>query len=103
MSNLTTLKWSISFKGVVEQFPGAGGWLYVVVPKRFQANLRKQRRAWGMYPIEVLIGKTTWKTKLMVKRGGDFFVAIKAEVRKKEEIDVGDSISVTFNLIKITP
>jgi len=92
------MKWNISFKGTVQRFPGAGGWYYVAVPKKYTKGLQKRRRAWGMYPITATIRDTVWKTKLMMKKGGDFFVALKAVVRKKEKITKGDSVTVSFTL-----
>jgi hypothetical protein len=92
------LKEPYSFRGVVEKFPGSGGWVYVAVPKKYTNELKKQRRAWGMYPITAHIGKMSWKTKLMMKKGGDFFVALKSAVRDKEKIAVGDHIKLSFVL-----
>jgi len=51
-----------------------------------------------MYPITVSVGNTTWKTKLMMKKGGDFFIALKAAVRDKEKITIRSNIIVSFKL-----
>jgi len=64
----------IIFRGVVELFPGQNGWHYVAVPNKYTKELKGRRRAWGMYPITAHVGNTTWKTKLMTKKGGDFFL-----------------------------
>ncbi len=92
------MKFGISFTGTVQQFPGSGGWIYVAVPQKHTKELKGQRRAWGMYPITACVGKTSWKTKLMMKKGGDFFVALKVAVRNKEKITVGDRVTVSFRL-----
>ena len=92
------MKWGITFKATAQQFPGSGGWVYVAVPKKYTKELKERRRAWGMYPITAHIGKTSWKTKLMMKKGGDFFVALKATVRSKEKKDWGDRLSISFKL-----
>jgi len=92
------MKPNITFKGTAQQFPGSGGWVYVTVPKKYTNKLRQRRRAWGMYPITAHIGKTSWKTKLMMKKGGDFFVALKATVRSKEKKTVGDRVVISFRL-----
>lgn len=89
---------NISFKGIVEKFPGPSGWYYVAVPKKYLKSLKQQRKAWGMYPITAQVGKTSWKTKLMTKKGGDFFVALKLVVRNKEKLAVGDRVSISFKL-----
>ena len=90
------MKWDISFKGTVQKFPGRGGWVYVAVPKKYTKELKLRRRAWGMYPITAYVRKTSWKTKLMMKKGGDFFVALKTAIRNKEKINVGDKVAVSF-------
>jgi hypothetical protein len=92
------MKWDASFKGTLEKFPGAGGWVYVAVPKKSTNHLPQQSRAWGTFPITVHVGKTFWHTKLMMKKGGDYFVALKAAVRKKEKLSIGDKVSVSIRL-----
>ena len=92
------MKRDITFKGTVQKFPGSGGWVYVAVPTKYTKELKTRRRAWGMYPITAHVGKTSWKTKLMMKKGGDFFVALKTTIRKKEEIVIGDQLVVSFKL-----
>lgn len=92
------MKRDLSFNGIVQKFPGSGGWVYVAVPKKYTRELKQQRRAWGMYPIIACVGTTSWKTKLMMKKGGNFFVALKVAVRDKEKIAVGNRITVSFAL-----
>lgn len=93
-----TINWHISFNGIVEKFPGLAGWYYVAVPNEYISDLKNQRKAWGMYPITAHIGNTSWETKLMMKKGGDFFIAIKIDIRKREELTVGDVVSISFQL-----
>ena len=92
------MKRDVTFKGTVQKFPGSGGWVYVAVPKKYTKELKQRRRAWGMFPITAYVGKTSWKTKLMMKKGGNFFVALKATIRNKEQINVGDRITISFKL-----
>ena len=92
------MKWDISFIGPVQKFPGSGGWVYIAVPTKHTKELKERRRTWGMFPITAYVGKTSWKTKLMMKKGGDFFVALKATIRNKEKITVGDRVAVSFKL-----
>lgn len=92
------MKKNFTFTGTVQKFPGSGGWAYVAVPKKYTRELKQRRRAWGMYPITGHIGETSWKTKLMMKKGGDLFVALKVAVRNKEKIAVGDRVAVSFKL-----
>lgn len=92
------MKRDLSFNGTVQKFPGPGGWVYIAVPPKYTRELKLRRRTWGMYPITARVGKTSWKTKLMMKKGGDFFIALKKAVRNKEKIAVGDRAVVSFTL-----
>ena len=91
-------KWDVSFNGTIQKFPGYGGWTYAAVPKKYTQELKRKRAAWGMFPVTVHVGKTTWRTKLMLKKGGDFFVAFKASVRRQEDLFTGDRVTVSFKL-----
>ena len=93
------MKHNYSFRGTVQKFPSRGGWVYVAVPTKYTKELKARRRVWGMYPITAHVGKTSWKTKLMMKKGGDFFVALKAAILSKEQIKVGDRVTIYFKLI----
>ena len=92
------MKQNYSFRGIVQKFPGRGGWVYVAVPTKHTKELKARRRVWGMYPITAHVGKTSWKTKLMMKKGGDFFVALKTSLREKEKISGGDTVAISFRL-----
>ena len=92
------MKQRISFEGVIQKFPGPAGWVYLPVPKKHTKKLKERRRSWGMYPITVSIGNASWKTKLMTKKGGDFFIALKSAVRNKEKITVGNKVVISFVL-----
>jgi len=93
------MKYDISFKTIVQKFPGSSGWVYITVPKKYTLKLKQYRKAWGMYPITANVGDTTWNTKLMMKKGGDFFVALRADIRKKEKIVVGKKYRISFKLL----
>lgn len=93
------MKKSFEIYGKISKFPGKSGWYYVSVPVKNKKYLKEQRPAWGMYPIMARVGNTSWKTKLMMKKGGDFFVALNEEVRKKENIIKAKRIKVNFSLI----
>jgi hypothetical protein len=93
------MKKTFDVSGRVSKFPGKGGWYYVSVPKKYTERLKEKRPAWGMYPIRVRVGNTSWATKLMTKKGGDFFVAFNKKVRDKEKIIKSKRIKVSVTLI----
>lgn len=93
-------KYKIS--GKLERFPGKGGWTFLMLPKSVSANIHKitptaRKTGWGFIPIEATLGKSTWSTSLLPGRG-DYFIAIKASVRKCENVAEGDTVTVTFQL-----
>ena len=84
-------------------YPGPGGWHFVTLPKN-QSEQIKVRFAghqvgWGSLPIAATIGATTWNTSLFPdKASGSFLVPIKADVRKKEGVAEGDSVTIAVEI-----
>lgn len=79
------------------------GWHFVFVPKKQSEEIKKifgtPRRGWGAIPVVVTISKTRWKTSIFPdKQSGGYFLPLKSEVRKKEQIISGDSISFSLNI-----
>ncbi|MBI2120646.1 MAG: DUF1905 domain-containing protein [Parcubacteria group bacterium] len=86
-------------------YPGATPWHFVSVPKKQAGEIKKKfgsnRRGFGSLPVSVTIGKTKWKTSIFPeKKMGEYFLPLKAEVRKKEGIMNGDIIRF---IIEIRP
>ncbi|HEY2791804.1 MAG TPA: DUF1905 domain-containing protein [Micromonosporaceae bacterium] len=52
---------------------------------------------WGMIPVAASIGRTRWTTSLYPKNGG-YLVPIKDAVRRAEQIDLGDTITVRLTV-----
>jgi hypothetical protein len=52
---------------------------------------------WGMIPVTVRIGKTEWKTSLFPK-DGRYIVPLKDSVRKPENLDEGDKVTVRLEV-----
>lgn len=80
------------------QYPGKGGWHFLTVPRRQSRMIRDlfgpEARGWGSIPIRVRIGKTEWRTSLFPERKtGCYLFAVKADVRKKEHVDAGDTVT----------
>jgi hypothetical protein len=93
------MKKTFIISGKVLKFPEKGGWFYIDMPKKYTKELNKRRISWGMYPIKAQIGSTSWKTKLMMKKGGNFFVALKKTIRKKEKITLGKEIKIDVSIL----
>lgn len=48
---------------------------------------------WGVIPVTVTLGGTTWTTSLFPKDGG-YLVPVKDAVRRAEGVDVGDTVTL---------
>ena len=72
-------------------YPGAGGWHFVTLPAKDSAAIKKAfgvaQRGWGSLPVIATVGKTSWKTSIFpYKKIGAYVLPLKADVRKKENI-----------------
>ncbi len=88
---------NLEFSGEVWFWRGPSPFHFVTVPEDESAELQATAAlvtyGWGMIPVEVGIGSTTWRTSLFPKDGG-YVVPLKDLVRKAEGIDVGDPVTV---------
>jgi|LakMenEpi03Aug12_release.lakeMendotaPanAssembly.Ray.scaffolds.fasta_scaffold251265_3 hypothetical protein len=87
-------------------FPGeTTQWHFISVPKTdgesIKGSFKKISRGWGSLRVEARIGKTTWKTSIFPdKKRGTYILPIKADVRKKENLSVGDKVSVVLQIVE---
>lgn len=81
-------------------------WHFITLPedkseeiKFFRKNLHGQRRGWDMVRVTVTIGKTRWETSIFPStQFNAYLLPVKADVRKKEKIAVGDTVQVTLKI-----
>jgi hypothetical protein len=52
---------------------------------------------WGMIPVAVRLGGTSWTTSLFPKDGG-YIVPLKADVRRREALEVGDVVTLRLTV-----
>ncbi|GAB3591639.1 DUF1905 domain-containing protein [Angustibacter peucedani] len=87
----------LEFSGEVWFWKGPAPWHFVTVPDDESAAIEHAADlvtyGWGMVPVEVRVGRTTFSTSLWPKDGG-YVVPLKADVRRAEQIDVGDHVTV---------
>ena len=78
-------------------------WYYIKVPKK-ESNQIKQSttrkpKGWGSIPVAVSINDTEWNTSIFPdKKTGTYLLFIKANIRKKEKIEEGGNVSLTFRI-----
>ncbi len=91
----------LEFSGPVFEWRGPAPFFYVAVPDDESDDIRAIANAvtygWGVIPVTVTIGGTTWETSLFPK-DGLYLVPLKAVVRKAERIGVGDDVAITMTV-----
>ena len=91
----------IEFSGEIWFWRGPAPWYFVTVPAEQSRDLNVisglVTYGWGMIPVNVLIGKTRWKTSLWPK-DGRYIVPIKASVRKAENLDQDDDVTIRLEV-----
>ena len=80
---------------------GPAPWFFVTVPEQPSHELKTISSAvtygWGVIPVHVRIGKTEWQTSLFPK-DDRYLVPIKASVRKAENLEAGDHVTVRLDV-----
>ncbi|MBK9924719.1 MAG: DUF1905 domain-containing protein [Anaerolineales bacterium] len=91
----------IEFSGKIWYWRGPAPWYFVTVPakqsRELKAILRLVTYGWGMIPVDARIGKTNWKTSMFPKNDR-YIVPIKASVRKAEDLEVGNKVTVWIEI-----
>jgi hypothetical protein len=92
------MKKTFKTEGKVKIFPQKGGWVYLSI-KQSYGDLKIKKPKWGLVPVIITIGKTTWKKSLLPFGDGTLFIALNEKVRKAENIIVGDKVVAIFSLL----
>lgn len=91
----------IEFTGAIIFWRGPAPWYFVAIPQAqseaIQAVSAIVTYGWGVIPVQARIGKTGWKTSLFPK-DGRYLLPVKASVRRAEDLDEGDQVSVRLEV-----
>ena len=91
----------IEFNGKIIFWKGPAPWFFVTVPAKQSRELKAisglVTYGWGVIPVHVRIGKTEFQTSLFPK-DDLYLVPIKASVRKAENLDKGDKVTVRLEV-----
>jgi len=91
----------IEFTGKIWFWRGPAPWFFVTVPAEQSGDIKAisglVTYGWGVIPVHVRIGKTEFKTSLFPK-DDRYLVPIKASVRKAENLDIDDEVTVRLEV-----
>ena len=88
---------TLEFAGEVWEWRGPAPFHFVSVPPDLCDEVREAAEVvsygWGMVPVTVRLGSTSWTTSLWPKDGG-YVVPLKDAVRRREGVQLGDVVTV---------
>ena len=91
----------MKIRGPLFFWRGPAPWHFVKVPAKqcdeLAAAAKLVSYGWGMVPVEVTIGKTSFTTSLWPKDGG-YIVPIKTAARAAEGLELGDVVTMTLRV-----
>jgi hypothetical protein len=91
----------LTFRGEIFSWRGPSPFLFVAVPEDDSAAIRAIASVvtygWGVIPVEVRLGDTTWTTSLF-PRDGRYLVPIKVLVQRAEHVGQGDVVDLELTI-----
>ena len=91
----------LEFEAEVFQWRGPSPYYFVAVPEPMCDDLRVAAHdvsyGWGVVPVTVQIGATSWTTSLFPKDGG-YLVPLKDRVREAEDIAQDDVVGLVLTV-----
>jgi hypothetical protein len=91
----------VEFTGELWYWRGPAPFHFITVPDRQAAAIQDLSRlvtyGWGMIPVAARIEGTEWTTSLFPKDGG-YVVPVKDAVRRAEDLEVGDAVTVRLTV-----
>ena len=89
------------FSGRLWYWKGPAPHYFLTVPAEHSADIKAASSlltyGWGMIPVQVQIGETTWKTAMFAK-DGLYALPVRLSGRKAERLEEGDEIAVKVKL-----
>ncbi len=97
----TLLAVDVQFDGEVWFWKGPPPHHFVTVPTHMWPAFKEAAElvsyGWGVVPVAAQIRGTTWTTSLFPKDGG-YIVPLKATVRKAEQVELGDTVTIRISV-----
>lgn len=88
----------LSFTAELWVYKGPGAWHFLTLPTEAAEQIkffREKHYGFGTVRVKAVIGDTEWQTSLFPDKASDsFLLPVKANVRKKEDLLVGNQAEV---------
>lgn len=93
----------LRFTGVLWRWEAQDAWRFITVPVDLAEAIRLTAgppKGFGSVRVEVTVGATTWQTSVFPDATrGAFVLPIKKAVRRAEDLDDGDELTVTLRVL----
>jgi len=89
------------FRAELWEHEGQGAWCFVTVPEEPSEDIRlsgAMPAGFGSYRVEVTVGATVWRTSVF-PASECFVLPVKKAVRRAEDLEVGDVVAVTLDVL----
>lgn len=89
------------FSALTWQHAAPGGWYFVTLPVDVSTEIRRhfkwQEEGWGHLKVLAKIGSSEWETAIWFdSKHSSYLLPLKAAIRKKEGIDLNQSVQITL-------
>lgn len=83
------------------EYSGKGAWIFVILPQKMSQEIREvffqNEEGWGRLKVTAKISETEWQTAIWFdSKQKTYLLPLKAEIRKKEKIELGKNVEVTI-------
>lgn len=81
-------------------------WTFIALPEEASAEVAEfaetmPRAGFGAVRVDVRIGSSRWRTSIFPMDDGRYSLPVKAAVRRREGIDLGDEVRVAVELVDV--
>lgn len=98
----------ITFKAKIWVWNSSTSWYGVHLPKKYFDEIKEfsslaylKRRGFGAVKVDVELGGSKWTTSIFPDNElGQYILFLKKAIRKAEDVDIDDSVSVKVTLIE---
>lgn len=94
---------AVEFEAEMWEHEGQSAWCFVTVPEEPSEDVRlsgAMPAGFGSYRVEATVGGTVWRTSVFPDRAsGCLVLPVKKAVRTAEDIEVGDLVAVTLEVL----
>lgn len=94
---------NLTFTSTLWRWEAQDAWRFVTVPAELTDAIRLGAgppRGFGSVRVEATVGATTWRTSVFPdSHRGSFVLPVKKAVRRAEDLDDGDQVTVTLRLL----